>query len=107
MLANGKYSAWFRTPLDEGTGVVVLQDGTLTGGDTVMAYSGSYQLDGDDFSADIAIKRHTPGQMTVFGIDNVDISLTGKSAGTVASCSGRSKQEPGMAFKATMIRIAD
>ena len=107
MLTNGKYSAWFRTPLGEGTGIVVLQDGTVTGGDTVIAYSGSYQLDGDDFSADIAITRHTPGQPTVFGIDNVDICLTGKSAGTVASCSGRSRQEPSMAFEATMVRIAD
>ena len=78
MLSNGKYSAWYRTPLGEGTGIVVLQDGNVSGGDTVIAYSGSYRQDGDTFSADIAIKRHSVGQLTVFGIDNVDISLTGK-----------------------------
>lgn len=107
MLSNGKYSAWYRTPLGEGTGIVVLQDGNVSGGDTVIAYSGSYRQDGDTFSADIAIKRHSVGQLTVFGIDNVDISLTGRSTGTVASCQGRSRQEPGMAFEATMIRMAD
>jgi hypothetical protein len=107
MLQNGKYSAWFRTPLGEGTGIVVLQDGNVSGGDTVIAYSGSYRQDGDDFSADIAIKRHSPGQLSVFGIDDVDIALTGKSAGTVASCRGKSKQPPGMMFEATLVRMAD
>jgi len=107
MLANGSYSAWFRTPLGEGTGIVVLRDGSVSGGDTVIAYSGSYRQDGNDFSADIAIKRHSPGQLSVFGIDNVDICLTGKSTGTVASCRGRSRQEPGMAFEATMVRMAE
>ena len=107
MLVNGKYSAWFRTPLGEGTGIVILQDGNVSGGDTVIAYSGSYKQDGDDFSADIAIKRHTPGQLSVFGIDDVDISLTGRSTGTTASCRGKSRQAPGMMFEATMIRMTD
>ncbi|HWJ18239.1 MAG TPA: GrlR family regulatory protein [Geobacterales bacterium] len=107
MLVNGKYSAWFKIPLGEGTGIVVLEDGNVSGGDTVIAYSGCYKQDGDAFSADIAIKRHTPGQLSVFGIDDVDISLTGKSTGTVASCRGKSRQAPGMTFEATMIRMAD
>jgi hypothetical protein len=107
MLANGRYSAWFRTPLGEGTGIVVLQDGTVSGGDTVIAYSGSYEQEGNDFSAEIALKRHTPGQLSVFGIDDVEISLTGKSTGTLASCRGKSKPAPGMAFEATMVRMAD
>ena len=107
MLRNGNYSAWFRTPLGEGTGVVTLTDGKLTGGDTVMAYTGSYTQVGDDFSADIATKRHTPGQLSVFGIDEVDLTLVGKSSGTTASCRGTSRQAPGMTFEATIIRIAD
>jgi hypothetical protein len=107
MLRNGSYSAWFRTPLGEGTGVVTLTDGEMTGGDTVMSYTGSYTQAGDDFAADIATKRHTPGQLSVFGIDEVDLTLVGKSTGTAASCRGTSRQAPGMTFEATIIRIAD
>ena len=107
MLANGRYSVWFRTPLGEGTGVVKLEDGNVTGRDTVIAYSGAYRQSGDHFSADIAIRRHSPGQLSVFGIDDVDIMLEGKSGFTTASCRGRSLQAPGMAFEATMIRIRD
>jgi hypothetical protein len=107
MLENGKYSVWFRTPLGEGTGIAVCEDGKITGRDTVIAYSGTYTLSGDDFSADVAIKRHSPGQLSVFGIDDVDIEITGRCIGVTASCQGKSKQPPGMAFEATMIRIAE
>jgi T3SS negative regulator,GrlR len=107
MLANGKYSAWFRTPLGEGTGTIVLQDGNVSGGDTVIAYSGSYRQDGDDISAEISTKRHSPGQLSVFGIDEVDIELTGKSTGTMASCRGKSRLGPGMTLEAIIIRMTD
>jgi hypothetical protein len=34
----------------------------VTGGDTVLAYTGSYVVDGDKFTAFIATERHTPGK---------------------------------------------
>jgi hypothetical protein len=108
MLRNGSYSAWFRTQRGEGTGIVELNDGKVTGGDTVLAYIGSYVEDGNVFTALIATHRHTHGQPSVFGIDNVDLTLTGKSAATTtASCTGTVKQLPGMTFEATLIRMAD
>jgi hypothetical protein len=108
MLRNGRYSAWFRTQRGEGTGIVELNDGKVTGGDTVLAYTGSYAEDGNEFTALIATRRHTMGQPSVFGIDNVDLTLAGKSASmTTASCAGTVKQVPGMTFEATLIRISD
>jgi hypothetical protein len=49
MLRNGRYSAWFRTRQEEGTGVmqgegtgvIELNDGKVTGGDTVIKCSRS------------------------------------------------------------------
>lgn len=76
--------------------VVMLEDGKITGGDTVIAYKGSCSQAGDEFSADISTNRHTPGQSSVFGIDNVDITLVGKSTRTMASCRGTSRQAPGI-----------
>ena len=109
MLRNGSYSAWFRTSLREGTGIVELNDGKVTGGDTVFAYSGSYFQNGDKFSASVTTQRHTPGQPSVFGIgiDNVNLTLTGKSTPTMASCTGTAKQAPGLTFEATLIPRAD
>lgn len=115
MLKNGSYSAWFRTRQKEGTGiikgegtgVIELIDGKVTGGDTVLAYNGSYVVDGDEFTAFIATERHTPGQPSVFGIDVIELTLIGKSTPTTASCTGTAKQAPGLTFEATLIRIAD
>ncbi|MDB5607472.1 MAG: hypothetical protein JWP25_4372 [Bradyrhizobium sp.] len=107
MLRNGSYSAWFRTSLREGTGIVELSDGKLTGGDTVIAYSGTYFQNGDKFSASITARRHTPGQPSIFGIDNFDLTVTGTSTLTTASCSGTAKQVPDLAFEAILIRMAD
>ena len=107
MLRNGSYSAWFRTSLKEGTGIVELNDGKVTGGDPVFAYSGSYFQNGDKFSASVTTRRHTQGQPSVFDIDNVDLTVTGKSTPTTAACTGTAKQAPGLAFEAIFVRIAD
>ena len=107
MLQNAGYSVWFRTPKGEGFGVVSLMDGDVSGGDDISHYTGTYVQDGDKFTATIAVRRHTQGPPSVFGIDDVDITLSGKSTPTTASCCGSSAQAPGMPFQATLIRIAD
>jgi hypothetical protein len=107
MLQNAKYSVWFKTPQGEGYGIVSLMDGIVSGGDNISKYAGAYVQDGDKFSATIAVRRHTQGQPSVFGIDNVDITLSGKSTPTTAWCSGTAKQAPATTFQATLIRIVD
>jgi hypothetical protein len=117
MLRNGRYSAWFRTRQEEepggmqgeGTGVIELNDGKVTGGDGWLAYTGSYVVEGDKFTAVITTERHTPGQPSIFGIgiDDVNLTLTGKSTPTTASCTGVAKQAPGLTFEAVLVRMAD
>lgn len=69
MFKDGIYSAWFKTPRGEGTGIAHFQDGRISGGDSIMSYSGSYDVAGDWFTATVVTKRHTEGHATVFGID--------------------------------------
>jgi hypothetical protein len=109
MLTQGKYSVWFRTPFAEVTGVVVLTPkGRLSGGDTVLSYTGHWRTDGEQFEATVFTSRHSPGQPSVFGADDLDISLTGRSNGGVtALCKGSAKQAPGLMLEATLVRMAD
>jgi hypothetical protein len=107
MLQNSKYSVWFRTPQGDGYGIVSLMDGKVSGGDNISSYAGTYVEDGDKFAATIAVRRHTQGPPSVFGIDNVDLTLSGKSTLTTASCFGTAKQAPSTTLQATLIRIAD
>lgn len=108
MLRNGRYTAWFRTPQGEGVGTLILRDGRVSGRDTVIDYSGWYDQDGDRFTARIKTWRHTDGDASVFGIDEVDIELSGRStAALTAFCSGHAREAPGIPFEATLVRIAD
>jgi hypothetical protein len=117
MLRNGRYSAWFRTRQEErtgvmqqeGMGIIELNNGKVTGRGTALAFAGSYVTDGDKFTAFIAKERHTPGYQSAFGlgIDNVNLTLTGKSTPTTSSCIGTAKQAPGLVFEAVLVRMAD
>ena len=108
MLQNAQYSVWFRTPAGEGHGIISLMDGDVSGGDNISSYTGTYVQEGDKFAATISVKRHTQGSPSVFGVDNVDITLSsGKSTPTIASCFGNANQAPGMTLQATLIRIVD
>jgi hypothetical protein len=103
MVRDGSYVVWFRTPRGTGTGIVHLSEGRISGGDAFITYSGSYERDGDRFTANLTTKRHTAGQPTLFGIDEVELKLTGISNETIAVCSASAEQMPGMAFEATLI----
>src|SRR5258708_15549626 len=102
MLRDGKYAAWFRTSHGEGTGIVHLANGRISGGDSIFSYSGTYEVDGDRFTAVLVTRRHGAGPSTVFGIDEVEARLVGRFNGTTALCSGSAEQAPGVVFEATL-----
>jgi hypothetical protein len=107
MIKDGKYAAWFRTSRGQGTGIVYLANGKISGGDSVITYGGSYELDENHFRATLTTRRHAAGQPSVFGLDEVEVKLTGMFNGTIASCSGRAEQAPELVFEATLILSRD
>lgn len=103
MLRDGKYAAWFRTPRGQGTGVVHLAGGCISGNDSFFTYSGSYQVDRQCFTAVLTVKRHAEGNPSVFGPDEVEVDLSGVCSGAMATCSGTARQVPDVTFEATLI----
>ncbi|MBI3129665.1 MAG: hypothetical protein HYZ11_18810 [Candidatus Tectomicrobia bacterium] len=108
-MRDGIYKVHFKTQRGEGAGVVILQGGKLRGGDSGMYYIGTYQQNGDDFTADVETGVHTrtPGIGSVFGLDNVHIKLTGKTNGDSAQMSGKAREAANVSFHAAMTRIGD
>ena len=102
MIRDGKYTAWFRTSLGQGTGIVQLANGRIFGGDSFFTYGGSYEADDDRFTAVLTTRRHAAGPPTVFGLDEVEVKLTGRIKGVTAMCSGTAEQAPSMPFEATL-----
>jgi hypothetical protein len=107
MLANGKYSAWFRTPNGDGTAIVTLSDGTITGGDSFFEYSGSYEQNGDLLTGTVRTMRFCDGPPAVFGIDEVVLKLEGRCRGEMAVCAGTAEQAPGVGVEVTLIPCRD
>ena len=103
MLKNGKYAAWYKTPAKQGTGVVHLIDGSITGSDSILTYSGTYEVSGDDFTAVLKTTRHSRGHETIFGADNLTLLLKGKVVGRTARFKGTAAEFPDTPFEGTLI----
>ena len=107
MLKEGRYAAWFRTPRGQGTGVVHLVGGRISGSDSFFTYGGSYQVDQDRFTGVLTTRRHADGMPTVFGLDEVEVDLSGICSGVIATCSGRAKEVPDVPLEVTLIYSQD
>ena len=83
-------------------------NGELSGGDTTFSYIGNWEQDGERFKAAISAKRTAPGPPGVFGMDEIDIVVAGRSDdGASASCTGFAKQSPGLRLEVKLIRMRD
>jgi hypothetical protein len=109
LINPGKYSVWFKTPVGEGAGVVEFgPDGKLGGGDTTFSYTGTWTQEGSRFRAAISARRIAPGPPGVFGMDEIDIVVSGHSNdGGSASCTGFAKQSPGLKLEVELVRMVD
>ncbi|WP_369726060.1 hypothetical protein AB8Z38_16070 [Bradyrhizobium sp. LLZ17] len=103
MLRDGKYAAWFRTQRGQGTGLVDLVEGRISGRDSFFTYGGSYQVDQQRFTGVLTVKRHADGPASVVGPDEFEVRLSGVCSGVVATCSGSAREAPDIKFEATLI----
>jgi hypothetical protein len=107
VITPGKYSVWFKTPIGEGAGVVEFSaDGKLDGGDSTFAYAGLWTQTGEHFKASLSARRVAPGPPGVFGLDEIDIVVSGRSTGGASmSCTGFAKQSPGIRLEVELVPI--
>jgi hypothetical protein len=106
-MQNGLYKVAFKTPIGSGAGVVVIQNGSIRGGDSSMFYSGTYVERGAEFTATVVSKKHTSvvGIDSVFGKDTVTIALKGSSTDNSALLTGVAREAPGVSFEAKLTRV--
>jgi hypothetical protein len=83
-------------------------NGKLSGGDTTFAYVGNWEQVGERFKSSLSARRIAPGPPGVFGMDEIDIIVTGNSDGDAStSCTGFAKQAPGLKLEVTLIPLSD
>ena len=108
-MRNGLYKADFQTQRGSGHGVVVIADGKITGGDSMMYYVGTYTETNNQFTAQLNVDRHSniAGMQPVFGVNRVNITLTGTVSGDKITTTGQAKEAPGVSFSALLTRLSD
>jgi hypothetical protein len=102
MFRDGTYTAWFRTARGQGTATVHLAEGRISGGDSFFNYDGTFEIEGERFTATLTTKRVADGPTTVFGLDEVELKLNGMFRGVIARCMGQSAQAPDVEFAAML-----
>ncbi len=103
MFKDGTYSAWYKSPLGEGTGVATFAGGKLRGRDSILLYDGTYETADDNLSVVMKSRRHSPGQPSIFGVDEFEMKLEGTVLGNTIVCSGTSDIAPGVLVEVTLI----
>jgi hypothetical protein len=108
-LQTGLYKVQFHTVHGTGSGVIYATDGKLRGGNSAFAFVGSYSGQGDSIQVKIATERHNddPAFKPLFGTDRITLTLHGRDDGHIVDFEGSALQLPGVAFRATLTRIAD
>jgi hypothetical protein len=72
------------------TGIVVLQDGRIMGGDSFFYYTGSYSYSRGRWRGEMIVHQHAdaPGLNLVFGGREVSCGFTGTYSGATADIQG-------------------
>jgi len=106
-MKNGLYKVLFQTPMGQRTGVIVIMDGTLRGGDASMYYVGAFSDANNQFTASIRVGKHSdiPSERSVFVKEYLNLKLTGTSAANSATACGIANELPGVQFHVNLTLI--
>jgi hypothetical protein len=103
MFKDGTYSAWYKSPLGEGTVLATFAGGKLHGRDSILLYDGTYQTADDNLKVVMRTRRHSQGQPSIFGVDEFEMKFEGTVLGNTVMCSGTADVAPGVRVEVTLI----
>lgn len=105
-LPDGMYGVVFRVQGRQASGVVVIHGYKFAGGDSGMAYYGTFTDQGSVLNAQVTTLRHTEtGGIALLGADNLDFSAQGQSTPNGAHFTGTARPT-GQKFEFTLARLA-
>jgi hypothetical protein len=95
-MIDGLYIVHFRTAGDEGSGTVVIANGSVNGGDFGYVYQGQLRETGQGMSATLEVTKFNPTAQSVFGpAQNFELEVSGPITEKGFELSGHVKGSPG------------
>lgn len=104
----GLYIARFRTPLDDASGVIVVDGDRVRGGDSAMYYTGEITDERADIKVRLRVRQHDRDRTSVFGeVDDFTLTLTGRKKGVDYVFEGRADRASSLRFEAVLSKAPD
>jgi hypothetical protein len=104
----GFYITSFRTPLDDASGVIVVDGDRVRGGDSGMYYVGEVTGSGTAIKVRLRVRQHDKSKQSVFGdVDDFTLTLNGKRQGDQYVFEGRADRASSLKFQAILMRVPE
>ncbi len=104
-MIEGLWIVQFHGPTGYGGGVVVLTNGKAYGGDSGFVYVGSYEMKGESFTANVAVKNFDANIPNVIGITgDFDLLIEGNVKGDTISGTGALAKAPNAKISVRLTR---
>lgn len=105
-LPDGLYCVDFRVQAKQASGVVVIYGQKFSGGDSGMAYFGTFSEQGKHLSVHVTTLRHTQtGGIALLGADNLEFTAEGGPTFNGAHFTGAARHT-GQRFEFTLSRLS-
>lgn len=106
-IESGLYRVTFGTQAGSGYGVAHLADGKLHGGDSMMAYVGTYSIDGGNFTAQVHAFKHSsvPNMISTLGTNDAQLNISGTVQDNTMTGQGTSPQAPGVSLQVKLEKL--
>jgi hypothetical protein len=99
---NGIWAVEFTFGDRRGSGVIVVRNDRLGGGDSGFIYSGPLARTGDRFASRVFVQNHTPDVDSVFKpLQNFHLLLEGAIQGTTLHATGAMEDQPELTIAIT------
>ena len=107
-MVEGFWIVQYEGVAGNGGGVVIFMRGRALGGDTGYIYTGSYQQQGDDISAQVAVRNFLPEVVSVLGIvGDFQLTISGKITGDVIKGTAALVGQQGGGMLVKLTRVSD
>lgn len=104
-MINGIFEVHFRSSMpDNGSGLIVIKDGSVNGGDEHFLYRGTLSGEPSSITAKINVSQWKSGNTSIIGAPNFDVEFKGSLSDSGLQLSG---SVHGQTITVTGRRVAD
>ena len=105
-MLNGLFNFRVKSAKDDGDGVCLVKNGRVSGGGTLMWFTGHYEEHGTEICGQVQVHRHARSGATLFGLAEFELDFEGRAHGQYAYVVAQVCGQPELKLQAILKRVA-